>query len=92
MSRGFLCTLIGIVLTVVARIGSWYWPGWPARTVLDFVLARWAPTVVSGPGKALGLLALMLINIGFWAGLAWLAVASIAAARRRLCGRGMREE
>ena len=92
MSRGFVCTLIGIVMTVIARLGPWFWPGWPARTVLDFVLTRWAPSVVSGPVKALGLLGLMLINIGFWAGIAWIAIASITAARRRLRGGRMREE
>ena len=92
MSRGFLVTLLGIVMTVIARLGPWDWPGWPARTALDFVLARWAPSVVSGPIKALGLLALMLINIGFWAGIAMVVLVSIAAARRRLRGGGMREE
>ena len=71
VSREFKAALIGLAMTVIARIGPWYWPGWPARTVLDFVLARWAPSQVSGPVKGLGLLALIIVNAGFWGVIAW---------------------
>lgn len=92
MSRGFLATLIGIVITVIGRIGPWRLPAWPAVAILEWFLANHAPSVMSGNIKALGLVALLLINVSFWGGLAWLALVSIAAARRRLGGGGVRIE
>jgi len=66
MSRGFIGALTGIVLTVLAWYGPWLWPGWPAVTVLDFVLGRFAPSEVSFGAKAVGMVALIIINVGFW--------------------------
>ena len=66
MSRGFLGALAGIGLTILAWYGPWLWPGWPATTVLDFVLGRWAPSEVSFPVKAVGMVVLIVINVGFW--------------------------
>lgn len=82
MSREFIATLTGIAMTVLARIGPWHWPGWPAVTVLDFILARWAPSQVGSAGKGLGLLLLFFINAGFWGGLAWLAMYAWSRRRR----------
>ena len=74
MSRGFRCFLFGIAMTIFARLGPWSWPGWPAITALDFVLARAAPSVVGPITKSFGLVALMLVNSGFWALAAYAAL------------------
>lgn len=81
MSRGFKAALIGLALTVVAKVGPWHWPAWPAVTVLDFFLARTTWTVVPFPIRALGLVALILINTGFWAGVAWMGMWGWGVAR-----------
>jgi len=74
MSRSFRCVLFGIAMTVLARLGPWHWPGWPAITVLDFLLAHAAPSVASPVQKGLGVTVLLLVNAGFWALAAWLAL------------------
>lgn len=74
MSRTFKAALIGLTLTVVAELGPWYWPGWPAITVLDFVLARTEWSVVPPLWKAIGFVALIVINAGFWGVVAWLGM------------------
>jgi hypothetical protein len=74
MSRGFRCALFGIAMTILARLGPWRWPGWPALTMLDFVLAHYSPSVVGPVAKGLGLVCLLVVNVGFWTVLALLAV------------------
>jgi hypothetical protein len=71
MSRGARCALFGVAMTLLARLGPWSWPGWPALTLLDFVLARYAPSVASPMTKAFGAIVLLFVNVGFWAVLAW---------------------
>jgi len=73
MSRGTRCVLFGLAMTALAYVGPWHWPGWPAIALLDFVLARWAPSTVSPVLRASGTLVLLFVNAGFWALLAWLA-------------------
>jgi hypothetical protein len=70
MSRTFRCALFGIGMTVLARIGPWSWPGWPATTVLDFLLAHAAPSVASPVQKAFGVVLLLFVNVAFWANVA----------------------
>lgn len=73
-SRAFLCILFGLGMTVFAWIGPWFWPGWPASTLLDFVLARFEPSVVAPATKAVGFVVLIIVNAAFWAVLAWAAL------------------
>jgi hypothetical protein len=80
MSLGFRCALLGIGLTLLAWFGPWDWPGWPARTVLEFVLARYAPSRADSLYKGIGMTLLIVINVGFWA---LLARGGLALARRR---------
>ena len=61
-------------MTVLARIGPWSWPGWPAVTLLDFILARYTPSIVPPVVKAFGVIVLFSVNTTFWAVLAWLAL------------------
>jgi len=74
MSRGFIAVLGGVAMTLLAWFGSWAWPGWPASVSLD-LLARFAdfpdlPRMV----KAAVVVALIVINVGVWAGLFRLAM------------------
>lgn len=73
-SRGFRCALFGIAMTILARLGPWSWPGWPAITVLDFALAHAAPSVAGPVMKGAGLVALLIVNAGFWALVAYAAL------------------
>ena len=84
MSPGFRCALFGIAMTVLARLGPWSWPGWPAVTVLDFVLARFSPSVVGPVAKGVGLVGLLIVNVGFWSVLALLAVRAGSLMLQRL--------
>jgi len=74
MSRGARCALFGLAMTIFARIGPWTWPGWPAVTLLDFVLAHYTPSVVPPVVKALGTVALLVVNSAFWGAAAWLVL------------------
>ncbi len=86
-SRGFRCAVFGLAMTILARLGPWSWPGWPAVTVLDFALAHAAPSVAGPVVKGAGLVALLIVNAGFWALLAYAALrvghAAILAIRGR---------
>lgn len=73
-SRGFRCAAFGLAMTVLARLGPWDWPGWPAVTVLDFALTHAAPSVAGPIVKGVGVLALIAVNAGFWALLAYAAL------------------
>ena len=84
LSLGFRCALFGIAMTIVARLTPWLWPGWPARTVLDFALARFAPSVAGPVEKGLGVIALLFVNVAFWGMAAWVAVSTWTIARKRL--------
>ena len=83
MRRVTRCALFGVAMTAIARIGPWSWPGWPAVTLLDFILARYTPSVVPPLLHALGIVLLFTVNTVFWALVAWLALALRDAVWRR---------
>lgn len=72
--RGYRCALFGLAMTVLARLGPWSWPGWPAVTALDFALAHAAPSVAGPIVRGVGLVALIVVNAGFWALAAYAAL------------------
>ncbi|MEA2238415.1 MAG: hypothetical protein QOC81_3139 [Thermoanaerobaculia bacterium] len=67
LSRGFLATLGGVALTLLAWFGSWVWPGWPASFALD-VLGHFSsfPDLPSF-AKVATVVMLIVINVGTWA-------------------------
>jgi hypothetical protein len=67
MSRGFVATLGGIALTLLAWFGSWVWPGWPASFALD-VLGRYSSFPdLPRLAKVVTVILLIVINVGAWA-------------------------
>jgi hypothetical protein len=85
VSRLFLCALIGIAMTLFAWYGPWAWPAWPAFTALNLMFGsgeRWDE--LPHGQRALVLVALILINVGFWAAVAWLAYRLAGAVRNRV--------
>lgn len=74
MSRGFLASLIGIAMTLLAWFGPWAWPGWPAFTIIDVAFGSNAafaelPFVM----RAITVTMLIVFNVMFWAVSAWIA-------------------
>jgi hypothetical protein len=73
-SLGFLCTLAGIAVTLLAYSDIWFWPAWPAFTVVQWIFrGRWEWTELSYGVRAAVLVGLIAFNIAFWSAVAWLA-------------------
>ena len=68
MSRAFICCLIGIAMTLFAWFGPWEWPAWPAFTVLAIAFdGNDAYQELPHAARAAVLIALIIVNSGFWA-------------------------
>jgi hypothetical protein len=67
MSRGFIATLGGIALTLLAWFGSWVWPGLPASLALDALGHYSAFPDLPRAAKVAAVVALIVINVGTWA-------------------------
>jgi hypothetical protein len=66
MSRGFIATLGGVALTLLAWFGSWVWPGWPASLALDALGQYSAFPDLPRAAKVIVVIALIVINVGTW--------------------------
>jgi hypothetical protein len=67
VSLGFVATLGGIALTLLAWFGSWVWPGWPASFALD-VLGHFSSFPdLPRLAKVVTVVLLIVINVGTWA-------------------------
>ncbi|HUP45893.1 MAG TPA: hypothetical protein VM779_10320 [Thermoanaerobaculia bacterium] len=85
MSRGFLCALSGIALTIFSWYGPWGWPAWPAFAVLHLVFGTGGGYHELPPaGRGAVIVALLVINVTAWA----IACYGLWAALRRLLHRG----
>jgi hypothetical protein len=58
ISRPFLCSLIGLAMTVFGWFGPWEWPAAPGLYVLQSFFERITPAV---------LVLLIVVNAGTWA-------------------------
>ena len=69
MSRGFVCALFGVAMTLFSWFGPWAWPAWPALTTM-----RLFPDFADYAFSVRGAIIVMLIaiNSAFWAAAAWL--------------------
>jgi hypothetical protein len=85
LSRAFVCTLIGIAMTVFSWYGPWEWPAWPAFALLHLIFgngASWQELPYATRGAVL--IGLIVVNSGFWALIAasvWFAVRRSMPAR-----------
>jgi hypothetical protein len=73
LSRGLLCALFGVAMTVFSWFSPWSWPAWPALGAMAVVFGthrRFAdlPFAVRGGFVVL----LIAINVAAWAGAAML--------------------
>ncbi|HUP50220.1 MAG TPA: hypothetical protein VNA04_15685 [Thermoanaerobaculia bacterium] len=86
MSRGFVCSLAGVALTILAWYGPWAWPAWPAFTVLHIVFGSGGGYHDLDPaGRGAVIVALIIVNVAFWGAVVFvLWVAAQRAGRDRL--------
>lgn len=73
VSRGFVCALVGVAVTLLAFLDIWFWPAWPAFAVLQWVFRdglEW--TTLPFGVRAAAIVGLIAFNIAFWSGAAWL--------------------
>jgi hypothetical protein len=84
VSRGFVCSLFGIAMTVFSWYGPWEWPAWPAFALLHLVFGSGAAWQELPYGqRAAVVIVLIIINSGFWA----LLAAAVWSLGRRLSSR-----
>lgn len=73
VSRGFICALIGVGMTLLAWYGPWEWPAWPAFTVTRLFFGSgesWLELPFTQ--RAAFLTFLILVNVSFWGGILFL--------------------
>lgn len=85
LSRGFICAVIGVAMTILSWYGPWSWPAWPALGVMALIFGTHTsfadlPYAVRGAFMVV----LIAVNIGAWAAVArllwWLSARIRAAA------------
>lgn len=72
MSRGFLCTLAGMAITIFAWFSPWSWPAWPAFAVLEL----FSRVRTNFAERSAILVLCIIVNVGAW-GLIGFAVSAI---------------
>jgi hypothetical protein len=82
MSRGFLSSVGGIALTLLAWHGPWEWPAWPAFTVISLVFGTggWYLELPFAH-RAVVIVVLIAVNVGVWAGVLYGMTVAIVRAR-----------
>ena len=82
MSRGFLSSLGGIALTLLAWYGPWEWPAWPAFAVIEVVFGTggWYLDLPFAQ-RAVVIVVLIAINVGVWAAVLWGMTVAVVRAR-----------
>ncbi|MBI2214653.1 MAG: hypothetical protein HYU52_13490 [Acidobacteria bacterium] len=80
-SRGFRASLVGVALTLLAWVGPWSWPAWPALLAIRIAFPperSFAALPFAWRGAIV--VAVIALNVAAWAA-TWLAVATFAARR-----------
>lgn len=68
LSRGFICALAGVAITIFAWFSPWLWPAWPAFTVLEIAFSPERPFSALDPlGRGAVVILLIVINVAAWA-------------------------
>jgi len=73
VSRGFVCAMFGLAMTLFSWYSPWAWPAWPALTTMHIIVGT-QTTFADLPYAARGAVIVLLIaiNVAFWAAVAWL--------------------
>lgn len=85
MSKGFVCCLVGIALTVFSWFGPWAWPAWPALAAIDSAYGT-NSNFAEQPfnTRAAVVVGLIVLNVATWAIVTSAAVSLARFLRRRL--------
>lgn len=75
-SRGFWCALAGVAVTMLAWIGPWSWPAWPALGLLHvaFPPERSFAALPFGVRAAI-VVVVIAVNVAVWGVVAFFATA-----------------
>ncbi|HEY3055789.1 MAG TPA: hypothetical protein VGK31_07660 [Thermoanaerobaculia bacterium] len=73
LSRGFICALIGVAMTLLAWYGPWAWPAWPAFTAIDVLFGHAGYAEYPYAVRAAILVGLIVLNVSFWGVIAFAA-------------------
>lgn len=71
MSRGFLCSLLGLGMTLFSWYGPWAWPAWPAFTAIDLVFGHSGFSEYPFGVRSAIVVLLIVWNVAFWAVVAY---------------------
>ncbi len=64
ISRTFASVLAGVAMTIFSWYTPWFWPGFPALTVLHFLTGY---SELSFSARAIIFLGLIVLNVSVWA-------------------------
>jgi hypothetical protein len=82
LSRGFVCSLFGIAMTLFAWYGPWEWPAWPAFTAVDLFFGHGGYSELPFAQRAAVLVGLIVLNVGSWAAVSYSALAAFRRVRK----------
>ena len=77
MSRGFLCALAGLAITLFAWFTPWKWPAYPALVALSFLKT----TGTTQAARDVVIVVLIAINTAVWGAIVYGVVAAVSSAR-----------
>ena len=71
VSRGFVCALLGVAMTLFSWYGPWSWPAWPALTIGRMIGGQTSFYDLPYATRAMIIVLLIVINSAFWGAIAW---------------------
>jgi hypothetical protein len=83
LSRGFVCSLIGIAMTLFAWYGPWEWPAWPAFTAVDLFFGHGGYAGLPFAQRAAVLIGLIMLNVASWGLATFVGLAAVRRLRYR---------
>jgi len=87
MSRGFVCAMLGVGMTLFSWYGPWAWPAWPALTLGRIIGGQTSVYELPYAQRAAIIVLLIAVNSAFWGGIVWgvwWSVQRLTTRRRRV--------